>query len=432
MNGAERVPTQQEVVEVDVALLKPSETAWLSETEGRETRGNEALHSAGCCTCSGNGDDDDDEILLAIANGKRLLCLTFRRKEVSEAEGGAFEIRGRCEHKTQANISAVAWIRLNFEGEDVWLLLYGKEDGFVGILDARGKVVYVSQIHSSNVLRIHSHSLTTEVAAAETESQGATVVCSDAVVLLPAEELLHVYQNWKARRRNRRAADFAKYDLSSRMATVSDAVTVGYASFSLHEQLMFTSRGGARERKVRILVGGVDPALICIHAEEKDSSRSSSPPDSGLLSAGKFLGNWAPPVPFVQKLKKNIMMGGKEEVFSRFVDPKRLIVSLSLAAGHPLVACSDSVGRVLVVDARNFMVTRVLKGYRDAKIAWLDNYLIIMAPKRKRVEIWDVFKNCAIKHFDCTSADCISHSKRSAIMTKPRRDGLAVSLIKLA
>ena len=80
-----------------------------------------------------------------------------------------------------------------------------------------------------------------------------------------------------------------------------------------------------------------------------------------------------------------------------FVDPKRRIFSLALAPDYPLVACADSLGRVLIVDAANFVVTRVLKGYRDAETNWLyapcDRalVLVVVAPRRKQVEVWDTF-----------------------------------------
>lgn len=60
-------------------------------------------------------------------------------------------------------------------------------------------------------------------------------------------------------------------------------------------------------------------------------------------------------------------------------------------------ACCDSLGRILIVSVRDGCIFKMLKGYRDCQVAWInigddDTKLFIYAPKRNVIELWDVCK----------------------------------------
>ncbi|KAI3434710.1 hypothetical protein D9Q98_002771 [Chlorella vulgaris] len=52
-------------------------------------------------------------------------------------------------------------------------------------------------------------------------------------------------------------------------------------------------------------------------------------------------------------------------------DEQRCITQLALAPTGRLAACCDTLGRVLLVDTGSTLLVRMLKGYRDAQVAWL-------------------------------------------------------------
>ncbi|KAK9827282.1 hypothetical protein WJX81_008183 [Elliptochloris bilobata] len=52
-------------------------------------------------------------------------------------------------------------------------------------------------------------------------------------------------------------------------------------------------------------------------------------------------------------------------------DHPRAVTLLALAPRGPLAAAADALGRVMLLDAASSAVLRVLKGYRDAQLAWL-------------------------------------------------------------
>jgi len=65
----------------------------------------------------------------------------------------------------------------------------------------------------------------------------------------------------------------------------------------------------------------------------------------------------------------------------------------------PIISATDSLGRVTILDSRDLSSIRIFKGYRDAQVAWivwrasgrrLAPSLLVYAPKRNSIELWDV------------------------------------------
>jgi Rab3 GTPase-activating protein regulatory subunit N-terminus len=78
----------------------------------------------------------------------------------------------------------------------------------------------------------------------------------------------------------------------------------------------------------------------------------------------------------------------------RNIGPGSRIIQHCVSAPLPcsLFASCDSLGRILIMDARDLCVLHVLKGYRDARVAWLacgGPALVALAPRRSLLEIHD-------------------------------------------
>ena len=81
-------------------------------------------------------------------------------------------------------------------------------------------------------------------------------------------------------------------------------------------------------------------------------------------------------------------------------DQRRVGETLIVAPANNLAACTDSFGRVILIDVLKGIALRIFKGYRDAQIGWIcvDDesedknkkryalYLIIYAPRRGLLE----------------------------------------------
>lgn len=82
-------------------------------------------------------------------------------------------------------------------------------------------------------------------------------------------------------------------------------------------------------------------------------------------------------------------------------DGKRWASKALLDPTSTFTVTADSLGRVMLVDAANFVVVRMWKGYRDAQVAWIcaprtapehwfPFHLLIFAPWRGLLELWSV------------------------------------------
>lgn len=97
-------------------------------------------------------------------------------------------------------------------------------------------------------------------------------------------------------------------------------------------------------------------------------------------------------------LKKNAILSSPYS--NIWDDPKRECFGLTLCRSNisckSWAACCDSLGRVLVIDVHEQSLCKMLKGYRDCQLAWIQSkaqkepLLLIYAPKRRALEMWDV------------------------------------------
>lgn len=91
-----------------------------------------------------------------------------------------------------------------------------------------------------------------------------------------------------------------------------------------------------------------------------------------------------------------------------------------------LAALADSQGRVLVFDVVTCVVMWMVKGYRDAQVAWASEsssegraHLWVYAPLRSSVELWNVHKG---KRVDAWSLPVVPHGQRApprVLLTAP-------------
>ena len=204
---------------------------------------------------------------------------------------------------------------------------------------------------------------------------------------------------------------------------VNDVAYLGVVVPSLFDHLQDACVLGGFEQRVRgvtapeeqFLAGGATPMFGFYLINDQNSlnmteivaevaTRVKSAVSARITSAGGWLG-------FGQHEQGN--MGAKEDpkkkqprilravglsLGSNISDAPRKITSLSLAPRGVLAVATDNFGRVLLLDARRKVISRLWKGYRDAQCGWIQCreegqgreglFLAIYAPKRGILEIW--------------------------------------------
>ena len=92
-------------------------------------------------------------------------------------------------------------------------------------------------------------------------------------------------------------------------------------------------------------------------------------------------------------------------------DAPRVFNALALSPCRRWAAATDSLGRVLLLEARTLVVLRLWKGYRDAQVGWCGGgggglALAIYAPRRGLLELWRVPLGARL-HACAVGADCV-------------------------
>lgn len=83
--------------------------------------------------------------------------------------------------------------------------------------------------------------------------------------------------------------------------------------------------------------------------------------------------------------------GGSASYASKLQPNSRMVERMAVAPfPYTLLATCDTLGRIIVQDSRDLCVLRILKGYRDAQVAWLAGqvpFLVVYAPRLNVLEV---------------------------------------------
>ncbi|KAI6652819.1 Rab3 GTPase-activating protein non-catalytic subunit isoform X1 [Oopsacas minuta] len=111
----------------------------------------------------------------------------------------------------------------------------------------------------------------------------------------------------------------------------------------------------------------------------------------------------------VKKKPPRILRSTGLPLNSNISDAPRKVSSISLSPRGVLAVATDNFGRVLLLDTRRKVVSRIWKGYRDAQCGWIQCkeeglgreglFLAIYAPKRGILEIWPAQSGVRIAAF---------------------------------
>jgi len=128
-----------------------------------------------------------------------------------------------------------------------------------------------------------------------------------------------------------------------------------------------------------VIAAGSNPPLARYQGLKADSSNvgltSLAKAVVGKLTSNltKSASNWIPswaPIKIPKKKREEVVIRQVRSQ-SKFQDPSREIEHVFVDPSNTLMATSDTLGRVLVMEMETMQIIRVFKGYRNAQCAWI-------------------------------------------------------------
>ena len=179
----------------------------------------------------------------------------------------------------------------------------------------------------------------------------------------------------------------AGYDPPFALFSVDETATGGLVS--MMTSIASASAAGVFKRAKSFLPGGTST-----------SSANSSNSNSKHLENGKLMNLSDDKVSLTLGGKKREKTNGMSVSHSVSVwDEKRRVNDVVLSPCCRWAACCDSLGRIMIVDVVSCVVLHLLKGYREAQVAWFvptvaaagtdsSTCLVVYAPRRGVIEVW--------------------------------------------
>ena len=316
------------------------------------------------------------------------------------------------------------------EGEPILtdVLAVGFNSGFLRVYSQDGLLLFEQLLHEEPVKKLrcftNCHALGTNPRVPASDQESVLLLYNTAVVSVTGTALAV-----SCREHNTPTNNSTNLGLEHRKwrfedtKDINDVVYLGVVVPSLFDHLQDACVLGGFEQRVRgvatpeeqFLTGGCTPMFGFYLINDQNSlhmteimvevaTRVKSALSAELSSAGGWLG-------FGQH--ETGASGGKEEVKkkpprilratglplnSNISDAPRRIASVCLSPGGVLAVATDNFGRVLLLDTRRKVISRMWKGYRDAQCGWIQCkeegqtrdglFLAIYAPKRGILEIW--------------------------------------------
>ncbi|KAI8102077.1 hypothetical protein M9434_007136 [Picochlorum sp. BPE23] len=304
---------------------------------------------------------------------------------------------------------------------DIRILMIGTSKGFL-------------QIHSINIQRgdhvcLHRQRVNEKAITniSVTESHNGGIISAgtrDGIVLVHCIDVLSAWQ-WHKKGRQPPDVDahaWEFYTVGPRHASIHVPCKATPRSASLHSALIDMNRAGSSHKAVQeqdmlILTAGKDPpiAFYALHEKHWASQKSGIFSSLVTMSSKMLFGrkkadedhhhgeagmviehSETRDTPIEDRpLKKHTTLASPYT--SVWDDTKRDCFGLDVSSSGAWAACCDSLGRILIISIRDGCIFKMLKGYRDCQVAWVnlgedDANLFIYAPKRNVVELWDVCK----------------------------------------
>ncbi|GAB4818165.1 hypothetical protein N2152v2_005211 [Parachlorella kessleri] len=338
---------------------------------------------------------------VAVALDQRLVIA----QQQGQAAGGAAGSQGGIASLEFANVlkapetvSSLAWLASPGQPADDCLLV-GTSTGFLQVHALTGATLHRQDLHEGPLtcISVRLGGMGTDPGDL---SEDITVCAPDAVMRLTLLDIRAVVR-WQKGAQGRGwwgaapvapTLSLAKWQLPRGTGPRSFAISLGSAPPSLYSMLAGRESG----EKSQIFTTGAGPPLATLEAgrcfeliafkrlgqsevvasklvDESNGgglfsliSRAREALPIGLPSRPSLLGGRSKGKEERAKIK-----GSSASLAASVWDEKRAVTRVSMSPCGTLAACCDNLGRVLLVDTAATLVIRMLKGYRDAQVAWL-------------------------------------------------------------
>ncbi|EFN57078.1 hypothetical protein CHLNCDRAFT_143843 [Chlorella variabilis] len=355
---------------------------------------------------------------LAVALGQRLVVLNLFNLGSAASNGGNAAVEFVSAVDAPETVTALAWLAAGAQSADECILV-GTSEGFLQLHSAASGALLLRQAlhHSAAVAAaVRCGGCGTDPSDL---SEDVTLAFGDAVVRLPAWEVWAAVR-WHTGRGGGggwwgggggggpapHQLSFSKFTLPRGAGPRSQAVCLGPPPLSL--QAAMKGRQD-QHRRLHILTAGSAPPLAAYEAEECAApGLLSLVSDLASSTAASLLGRIVPrPAASAgrsllgglrrgsrggsaaggedcgdgrggggdaqqqQQQRREKVAGEPASLVATVWDEKRCITQMALSPTGGWAACCDSLGRVMLVDTAATLVVRMLKGYREAQVAWL-------------------------------------------------------------
>ena len=315
------------------------------------------------------------------------------------------------------------------EGEPILVEVFavGFTSGFLRVYSQDGVLLLEQQLHEEPVRKIrcftNCHALGTNPRVPTSDQESILLLYGSAVVCISGSALAGSCRTRleAGDSANSAGLEHRKWRFED-AREVNDVAYLGVVVPSLFDHLQDACVLGGFEQRVRgvtapeeqFLAGGGTPMFGFYLINDQNSlnvseivaevaTRVKSAVSARIFSAGGWLGfSQHEQIPGAKEESKKkqprILRSVGLPLSSNISDAPRKISSLSLAPRGVLAVATDNFGRVLLLDTRRKVVSRLWKGYRDAQCGWIQCreegegreglFLAIYAPKRGILEVW--------------------------------------------
>ncbi|KAK4875899.1 hypothetical protein RN001_012321 [Aquatica leii] len=378
---------------------------------------------------------------IAIANEKRIVVLTAKWDSINSLSRYDILFSGCIDNDDPIRavlcLPVVVQTHSSQVGPEWICIVVGFESGFVRFYTDDCQLLLSEQFHTERVCNIKCQSqhsprpdLNFELKLEEIYVQYPTVICNvNGGQLFPTLRNCHDQLGTKSDTDNSINGNGVKKLGFQDQFLINDVAVVGLDLANTFDHLLTASTCGGFDTRYRamaphntlILAGGSKPFVGFHYALEGGTQPVLTDVAKAVASKLKSaLPSWLTGSKASVDKQTTLAIQPAEPMGCRFgvCDLRRTATSIILSQDRRLVAVTDMLGRVLVIDCRRGLVLRMFKGYREAQCAFLQvpdekrtkhrastrvaTFLVIYAPKKGTLEIFSAQQGLKVATFSAS------------------------------
>ena len=371
--------------------------------------------------------------VLCLCYGSKLVILTSRFGKQSQQKTFSVSKKIQLEDENQIVTSCLCFqISGGTNYVDWTCISIGISTGHVKFFTENGSLLYDKELHNESVLNMR---LIGEELMIFFPS--CIIVYNAAHLVSLLKSLKEMFNRAKTAKIDLMDKDFMltykKWDYKSKETLVSDALMVSQQRTNLFDHLLTESLELGFTKKYRLTPYQSSHVVSCgsnpflnFHSAREGFKQQGVLTDVAKAVVNKItsrLPAWLTGAPATQDTNRSEM----PEIVSEILYPRHDVIDYQRTGcniwlsplEYQLVAVSDTLGRIMLIDLEKGIPIRMWKGYRDAQCGFIEVkeskqrkennegrrkglFLIIYAPRKAIIEIWCLEKGPKVATFQCS------------------------------